>query len=122
AKRFERAVAAVFRKHGFLAGEVSQSGTWKTPEGDTLLVHKQGARVPGQIDVLALHQERSALFVVECKVLALPHNANRARNIILKIGRASCRERLESSEVAGTKPEAKFEQVIAKHFERGCAT
>lgn len=83
---FERDVAAVFRKYGFLAGAVSQSGAWKTPAGFTLLAHKQSARLPGQIDVLAFHQKRGVLFVAECKVLALPHNSNRARNIMLKLG------------------------------------
>jgi hypothetical protein len=83
---FEYRAAAAFRRHGFMAGSVNESGIWQLPEGPVTLDHPAGDVSPGQVDVLAGHLGHNAVFVVECKVLGDPLRPNTLRNIAGKVG------------------------------------
>ena len=80
---FEREVADIFRAHGFRAGTVTEDGSWRVPAPIDLSAI--AGPPPGEIDVLAIHP-RGYAVVAECKVLALPVEASRMRNLASKLG------------------------------------
>jgi hypothetical protein len=83
---FERSVAELFRSFGFLAGPVTETGSWMLPSGAVRLEHQSGESIPGEVDVLARHPAGDFVFVAECKVLGLPFNTRRMRNLAQKLG------------------------------------
>jgi hypothetical protein len=86
ARPFETSVIEKFRKHGFLAGGVSESGVWHTQNGIVDLNYASDSVLPGEIDCLAELQSMELVFVVECKVLNLPLNITRVKNLYAKLG------------------------------------
>jgi hypothetical protein len=103
--RFEQTVKNVLRRHGFQAGEVNEGQQWILEEQPPLkLEHLSAKKLPGQIGILAYHRRRKLVFVVECKVLALPDSVTRLRNIVGKIGE-------EDSEAFHSKLRRKIEWV-----------
>jgi hypothetical protein len=81
---FERDTAATLRQVGFRAGRVTEAGHW---EGGHVDLSRIAGRPPGEIDVLA-HHPSGMLIVAECKVLSLPFQRNRLRNLVAKLGAA----------------------------------
>lgn len=80
---FERRVQEIMRTMGFRAGTVTEKGTWQSD-----VVMNLGASAgppPGEIDVLAVRDD-GLVMVIECKVLAMPHNEERMRNLLGKLG------------------------------------
>jgi hypothetical protein len=84
---FETAIRDLFRRHGFLAGRVTQNGAWLIEEGklgaselllgkkwkqSPALIHLSGEKCPGEMDVVAYHPSKAYLVVIECKVLGFP--------------------------------------------------
>jgi len=82
-KPFEDAVVRLLRQHGFVAGEVTVKGTWKTQDGEIQAPHGMG-RPHGQIDVLAWHPA-GRVIVGECKVLQLPFSESASVNLWKKL-------------------------------------
>jgi len=80
---FEERIIAMFRDHGFLAGEVTRSGAWKTQAG--IRTSRVAGKPDGQIDVLAWHPG-GMLIVGDCKVLALAHTPEAATTQWAKLG------------------------------------
>ena len=74
---FEQELIATFRQAGFIAGEVTKSGAWKTQEG---VLNIAGAVPKGQIDMLAWHASGDVI-VADCKVLRLPDSDSLIRNL-----------------------------------------
>ena len=88
-RAFEGRVIDLFRRKGFVAGEVTKKGAWKVGEETVIeLVSTTQQAIPGQIDCVAYHDAKRVLFVTECKVLGFPDSFNRMRNLILKFGEA----------------------------------
>jgi hypothetical protein len=83
---FEEDTVSVFRRAGFLAGRVTDRGYWTHQEAAVSLAQLAGIP-PGEIDVLAYHRN-GMLVVAECKVLGLPFQRSRLRNLISKLGEA----------------------------------
>lgn len=83
---FEDRINKLFRKHGFVAGAVTNKGIWQTQNGHINLGHKAASPIPGQIDSVAFHRGIGLVIVSECKVLSYPHSLNRMRNLLLTIG------------------------------------
>lgn len=81
---FERQVEAEMRALGFRAGTVTERGNWRLEQPVDLAV-LAAAPPPGEIDVLAVH-DSGFIFVLECKVLALPTTGERMRNLMGKLG------------------------------------
>jgi hypothetical protein len=82
---FESKVIDTFRESGFVAGEVTKSGSWRTQDGTVQL--RAGIGLPGQIDVLAWHPA-GQLVVGECKVLLMATTEAALTNQWQKIGPA----------------------------------
>ncbi|MDT9722800.1 hypothetical protein QVE09_28295 [Paenibacillus sp. ClWae2A] len=82
---FENEISDMLDKFGFLSGNVSDKGLWKTPKGDIKL-YNDHASLPGEIDVLAYHKEKKLLLVIECKVLSFIMDYNRLKNMLSKTG------------------------------------
>jgi hypothetical protein len=82
-KPFEAAVVRLFRKHGFVAGEVTGKGTWITQDADIPTTHAAG-HPHGQIDVLAWHPA-GRMIVADCKVLQLPFSERALVNLWKKL-------------------------------------
>jgi hypothetical protein len=83
---FENRVIELFRKFGFLAGQVKdKSNSWNTQSGPVVLKNNN-RKIPGEVDCLAYHRERGIVFTVECKVLGYPTSKNRTRNLMLTLG------------------------------------
>ena len=100
---FERAICQLFRRHCFMAGQVTEAGSWMIDRGalgasellgdkgfmaGCKLTHLQGEKCPGEIDVLAYHALKEHLVVAECKVLGFPFELKRITNIAQKLGTA----------------------------------
>ncbi|MCQ4306746.1 hypothetical protein NA645_01955 [Pseudomonas stutzeri] len=81
---FEKDAVHVFCQAGWKASGVSHSGYWAA--GGCQLTHPDGSRVPGEIDVLALHPSGLVALVVECKVLSQPLSMSKLKNIVGKLG------------------------------------
>lgn len=84
---FEAVCIETLRELGFRVGPVTQDGIWK-PSPDTaedlVDLNVQGRAPPGEIDVLAVHSMGLKL-VLECKVLAVPREPARLRNLQSKL-------------------------------------
>jgi hypothetical protein len=80
---FEQEVVEVFRSHGFRAGTVTDDGGWYVPHRINL--SEVAGPPPGEIDVFAVHP-RGFAIIAECKVLALPTEWSRVRNLATKLG------------------------------------
>lgn len=80
---FEERIIDMFRDHGFLAGEVTRSGAWKTQNG--IRTSRVAGKPDGQIDVLAWHPG-GMLIVGDCKVLALAQTPAAATTQWAKLG------------------------------------
>ena len=87
-RSFEESAIQLFRSHGFLAGRVSDKGSWHTQNGTISLSNHSDARIPGEIDVLAHNPNVAPVTLVECKVLGYPKNERRLRNILAKFQEA----------------------------------
>lgn len=83
---FEQKVVDLCQEAGWKASVVKQNGYWAA--GNCQLVHPNGTRVPGEIDVLALHPSGLFALVIECKVLAQPFSRSKLTNVIGKLGAA----------------------------------
>lgn len=81
---FERQVEAEMRALGLRAGTVTEKGCWQL-ERPVELAPLAGEPPPGEIDVLAVH-DSGFIFVLECKVLAMPTTDERLRNLMGKLG------------------------------------
>jgi hypothetical protein len=82
---FESRVIELFREAGFVAGEVTKSGSWRTQHEAVQLT--AGTGLTGQIDVLAWHPG-GRLIVGECKVLLMATTEAALSNQWQKIGPA----------------------------------
>jgi hypothetical protein len=89
---FEARVQSVLTSAGFRAGRVNEKGTW-FPQNErpvNISVHA-GTSIPGEIDVLAVHPD-GRIVVCECKVLAIPWDDKRLRNVLGKLGKEDAEE------------------------------
>jgi hypothetical protein len=83
---FETEALEAFQKAGWKASGVSHSGYWAAL--NCQLMHPGGSKVPGEIDVLALHPSGLIAMVVECKVLSHPFSMSKLTNVAGKLGEA----------------------------------
>ncbi|MBV4466038.1 hypothetical protein KVG95_22220 [Pseudomonas sp. SWRI79] len=81
---FEQAAVDLCLKIGWKAGVVSDKGYWAA--GNCQLVHPNGKKVPGEIDVLALHPSGLLALILECKVLTQPFSKSKLTNVVGKLG------------------------------------
>lgn len=81
---FEQQINKLLNKYGFSTGNVTDKNVWKN--NNTKLIHPSNSKIPGEIDVLAYKPSANLVLVIECKVLAYPHEPERLRNIISKTG------------------------------------
>jgi hypothetical protein len=100
-KPFEDNVRHELAALGFRAAGVTDKGAWLLPGHPIDLSRLAGGRPPGEIDVLATHDE-GCVVVCECKVLSFPCNESRLRNLLRKLGsedseaiRSTVRKKLE---------------------------
>lgn len=80
---FEETCIQYFRGKGFLAGHVSENGTWKTQEGDIRLSAEE--KIYGEVDVLAYRKEQGILILAECKVLREAEDTRAYKNLVAKL-------------------------------------
>lgn len=85
-KPFEDSVIEIFRKAGFLAGNVNDKGVWDSGNGLVKLINEKGEKIPGEIDVLAKSDQMKLLVLAECKILHHPYNSKGLRNLFCKLG------------------------------------
>ncbi|SDU40554.1 MULTISPECIES: hypothetical protein [Pseudomonas fluorescens group] len=83
---FETDAVEVFQEAGWKASGVSHAGYWAA--NNCQLMHPDGSKVPGEIDVLALHPSGLLALVVECKVLSQPFSMSKLTNVVGKLGEA----------------------------------
>jgi len=81
---FENAAVQLLRNAGWKASGVSDSGYWQA--GESRLEHESGQKVPGEIDVLALHPSGRVALLIECKVLSQPFSMSKLSNVVGKLG------------------------------------
>lgn len=81
---FEQDAIDLFERAGWKVSGVTQNGYWAA--GNCQLEHPNKTRIPGEIDVLALHSSGLLAMIVECKVLTQPYSKNKLKNIIGKLG------------------------------------
>ncbi len=82
---FETDVIEVFRRHGFVAGEVGENAIWHTQHKHKNLFELSNSHPPGQLDLLAVHPN-GYVIIGECKVLKMPMLFSQFRNLIKKVG------------------------------------
>ena len=82
---FEDKVIYEFRKKGFWAGHVSESGIWKIQDRLIDLKCTSKEKLYGEIDALAYMQELNMAILVECKVLNDIRDYRSYKNIISKL-------------------------------------
>lgn len=82
---FEDKVICEFRKKGFWAGHVSESGVWKIQDQLIDLKCTSLEKLYGEIDALAYMQELNLAILVECKVLNDIRDYRSFKNIISKL-------------------------------------
>jgi len=82
---FEDAVCSLFRKHGFVAGKVTEKGMWKFNDEIINLRSLSDTNIPGEVDVLAYSKDHNLVWICECKVLSYPRSLNGMRNLLLKL-------------------------------------
>lgn len=110
---FEDKVILEFRKKGFWAGHVSESGTWKIQDQFIDLKCSTIANLYGEIDALAYMQGLNMAILVECKVLNDIRDYKSLKNIIAKI--------VDDSEGFQSKIEKKgkwVDEVLSKYFQK----
>jgi len=79
---FETKAISCFTERGWKASSVSEKGLWS----GELVTHSQGAPIPGEIDVLAVHPRGLIAILVECKVLTSIFTFNKMLNFSQKVG------------------------------------
>lgn len=79
---FENRAIACFADRGWLVDHVSDRGNWS----EMVFEHEDGAPMPGEIDVLAVHPSGDLAVLAECKVLSAPYTANKLLNVAQKLG------------------------------------
>jgi len=81
---FENDAVQLLQDAGWKASGVSDSGYWQA--GESRLEHEDGRKVPGEIDVLALHPSGEVALLIECKVLSQPFSMSKLSNVVGKLG------------------------------------
>jgi len=81
---FENDAVQLLQDAGWKASGVSDSGYWQA--GESRLEHEGGRKVPGEIDVLALHPSGEVALLIECKVLSQPFSMSKLSNVVGKLG------------------------------------
>jgi hypothetical protein len=71
-KPFEERIIQLFRAHGFIAGEVTQQGAWRTQSG-VFELPPNIEKPKGQIDLVAWRADY--MLTADCKVLQLPQDS-----------------------------------------------
>ncbi len=82
---FEEMVIESLRDLGFLAGHVTEEGTWLTQEKDVNLSASTDRHLYGEIDTLAYLPELNFAILVECKVLNDVRDYRSYKNIVSKL-------------------------------------
>lgn len=83
---FEEEIASLFSSHGFRAGKVTEEGAWMVEGEPFLLRHPSGIVPPGEMDVLAVREDKQIVLLIECKVLDMPFTESKLRNLLSKVG------------------------------------
>lgn len=109
---FEDKVIHEFRKKGFWAGHVSESGVWKIQDRLIDLKCTSIEKLYGEIDALAYMQELNMAILVECKVLNDIRDYRSFKNLIAKL--------VDDSEGIQVKIEKKgkwVNEVLSRYFQ-----
>lgn len=80
---FEEKCITLLRKKDFKAGHVNDNSVWLRQDKNIKL--NASSNFPGEVDVLAYHEDYNMLFLVECKAIRDIHNPEAFRNLIVKI-------------------------------------
>lgn len=83
-EKFEEQCIQLLRKHGFLAGHISETGIWKT-QHESINLRITGENLYGEVDVFAYHPGTSIAFLIECKVLLDVQDSRSYQNIVSKL-------------------------------------
>jgi len=83
-EKFEDECIDLFRRCGYRAGHILESGIWRHQNKDTDL-SIPGVTLYGEIDVFACHPEQPIAFLVECKVLLDVRDSRSYQNVASKL-------------------------------------
>jgi len=76
---FETSILELLRQYGYSCGEVTMGGQWRKEDQPEHL--RSGKKMPGQIDVLAISQEKQVCLLADCKMLYFPYDSSARRNL-----------------------------------------
>lgn len=81
---FEEMCIDYFRKQGFIAGHILESGVWKI-QNQNIDLKVIEDELFGEVDVFAYYPETNICFLIECKVLHDIQDTRSYKNIVAKL-------------------------------------